>query len=264
MHSRRFKISIIYIRPRYSCSFSSAHIYLCVRAFLLRHANLRNPGNPPDGRANECPSSGQNIVNELLDGPSREIAFRPAKFHSAITRWRFCRTLNKRRACPRHESPFLLNFSRDISKEFSGKRYAGGKNMTCLLQSYFSHDGKYSPRKWTFSSPRWRTYSEYMYNTCDRASSRSRNGRWIAFAQLPTAEWRVICIIWLVEQLNRTPSVRSSALRISYSANGISSAAQSTTRVVRETHARYHLAPALTLPPRIIFSISFFDRQVFF
>lgn len=55
------------------------------------------------------------------------------------------------------------------------------------------------------------------------ANSRSRNGRWIAFAQLTTAEWHVICIIRLVEQLSRTPSFGSSTLRISCSANGISS-----------------------------------------
>lgn len=195
MHSRRSKISIIH--PRYSYSFRKlSHIFMRIRAILLWHANLRDPGNPPDRRANECPSSGRNIVNELLDGLSREIAFRPAKFRSAITRGRFCRTLNKRRSCPRRESPFLLDFprTRDISKEFSGKRYAGGKNMTCLLQPYFSLDGKYSPRKWALLFSATYLVPPYMYNTCDRVSSHSRNGRWIAFAQLPTAEWRVICI----------------------------------------------------------------------
>lgn len=99
--------------------------------------------------------------------------------------------------------------------------------MTCLLQPYFLLDGKYNSHKWALSSLRWRSHSGW--HTCGE----------LAFAERPVncictinhAEWHVICIIRLVEQLSRTPSLGSSTLRISCSANGISSVTQSTMRV---------------------------------
>lgn len=173
--------------------------------------NLRTEEVPQTDARVELPSS--NIINELLGSSLAKLRFiQPTKFYS-VEHWV---TLDARVGRP--WKAFSLNlssvsgyFERIFRETVHGAR---GRNMTCLLQSYFSLDGKYSPRKWASFSPR-----RSERHTCGRVSSRSRNDRWVAFAQLPTAEWRVICIIRLVGQLSRTPSLRSSALGASYSAN---------------------------------------------
>lgn len=135
---------------------------------------------------------------------------------------------------------FLLDFSRasNILKEFAGKpvheeTVLGGKNMTCLLQSYFPLDEKYSFHKWAFSFLRWCSHSELQSE---------QNGRWIAI----THDWVTLYLHNATRWAIKSHSVRSSALRISYSANGISSAMQ-TTRI-HEMHTWYHLVPVLTFP----------------